>query len=124
MKHSAVLNVISCDAALTRTSSSYSRNIIIHAAFRANFKRFVPPAELTGISWSEVGLSPPPEIHEKAAINEIYIVLLRNCVIELSTNYSSLHVYFLFLCTETKDELLDLHVQTVARSLSKRMRKK
>jgi len=38
MKHETI---ISCDVALTKVSSSYSRNIIIHAAFRTNFKRFV-----------------------------------------------------------------------------------
>ena len=37
MKHETI---ISCDVALTKVSS-YSRNIIIHAAFRTNFKRFV-----------------------------------------------------------------------------------
>lgn len=86
-KHSAVLNIISCDVALTKVSSSYSCNIIIHAAFRANFKRFVCPCGIKqGISRREVGLSLHlPKFSEKAAINGIYIVLLSNRVIELST---------------------------------------
>lgn len=87
-KHSAALNIISCAAALTKvSSSSYSCNIIIHGAFRANFKRFVCPCGISReFREGKSGcLSLPPEIHEKAAINEIYIVLLSNRVIELST---------------------------------------
>lgn len=45
---------------------------------------------LRGISRGEVGLLPPSEILEKAVvINKIYIVLLSNCIIELSTKYPS-----------------------------------
>lgn len=68
--------------------------------FRANFKRFVP-AELTGISWREVELSLPPEILGKAAINEIYIVLSSNCVIELSSNCTHRCVFVSVLRTGT-----------------------